>query len=699
MANFDYFVRFRGYDQISQTINKVKLNLDKAKKSANGFARSLKSSNMKGFTNRLDDTSAKLKAQSGQLMQTGASFLALGYAITRPIKAAMEFESSFTDVQKVVGGTNIQLEAMKKQIIGLSKEVPKSATEIAQMFATGGQMGVARENLEGFTKLVSKMSIAFDETDVSKMANSIAIISNRLGVPIDKMETLGDYMNSLADTFSTKGKHMVDILGRTAGLMKSVKIDPKSAVGIASVMDMMASTPEGAAVAAEHLKIMLNRIGKDQTLSNMVKDKGMGGFKNILLMLKKETGTKRQDLITKFFGSNVVGTVNTLIGSLDKYDKVMEKLKDESKLAGSMQKEYNIKLNTTKEQFKLLSNSVNTVMIALGDLFLPIIKNIIKTTKPFIDNMVIWINENKTLVKQIMYVLGALVTLTGAVLILKLTVLPLAYGISFLSSVLGVYTKIASINLITVKAQIIKYTILAFKIALIVGAILLVIYVIKNWGKIIDWVKGIFTKFWNRLGEQFPALHKSLEAFGLFFKDMFLGLVNIIKWTFGGIWDIISWVAEKIMWVFEKIGNIFSWVGDKIAQFFNYLKDEFPWIQKMIEGVKSIGNTISNIGSKIGKVFGFGDKEIKVGVNTNQLEAQKKILDKTFANKSTQVDVFGNIVKQKTPEIIKPEAIVTSKSFVDANINLSAKGLNVDNIMTKSYGNGLNLGFNTLGDN
>lgn len=97
----------------------------------------------------------------GDLM-TGGAFAAPFVQATRQ---AIDFESQMADVRKVVDfPTPEAFKEMSNDILNMSRRLPMAANGIAAIIASGGQSGIAREELAGFAEDAVKMGIAFDQT-------------------------------------------------------------------------------------------------------------------------------------------------------------------------------------------------------------------------------------------------------------------------------------------------------------------------------------------------------------------------------------------------------------------------------------------------------------------------------------------------------------------------------------------------------
>nr|WP_320109888.1 phage tail tape measure protein [Wolbachia endosymbiont (group B) of Ischnura elegans] len=156
-----------------------------------------------------------------QMVETAA--LALGFAT--PIKVAIDFESAMADVKKVVqfaedeAAHNQGAAEFGQTLKELSRTIPLSAAELAKIAASGGQLGVKKDDLIKFTTTVAKMSTAFDMS-AEQAGDSIAKLANIYGIDVDRMEWVGDIINHLSDKTAAKAKDMVQALAIVGGTAK-----------------------------------------------------------------------------------------------------------------------------------------------------------------------------------------------------------------------------------------------------------------------------------------------------------------------------------------------------------------------------------------------------------------------------------------------------------------------------------------------
>ncbi len=178
--------------------------------------------------------------------------IGLGLSLAAPIKVAIDFESAMADVKKVVkfvqNDTKDEASKFAKELKKLSREIPLSAAELAQIAASGGQLGIDKDDLMKFTTVVAKMTTAFDMSS-EEAGNAIAKISNVYGIKVDGMENVGNIINHLSDNTAAKAKEMVLTLNRIGGNAKQFGLEIDQASSLASAFISLGKQPEKAATA------------------------------------------------------------------------------------------------------------------------------------------------------------------------------------------------------------------------------------------------------------------------------------------------------------------------------------------------------------------------------------------------------------------------------------------------------------------
>ncbi|WP_425386583.1 phage tail tape measure protein [Wolbachia endosymbiont (group A) of Barypeithes pellucidus] len=443
--------------------------------------------------------------------------IGLGLTLAAPIKVAVDFESAMADVKKVVRFDSKKDEANKfaQELKKLSREIPLSAAELAQIAASGGQLGIEKEDLLEFTTIVAKMTTAFDMS-AEEAGNAIAKISNVYGIKVDGMENVGNIINHLSDNTAAKAKEMVLTLNRIGGNAKQFGLEIDQASSLASAFISLGKQPEKAATAINNFlsKLQtareqspefhdaLDEMGTSiEELEQTIKKNPQEAILQFLETLKKINDQERAGILMNLFGAGFQDDIALLVGSLDIYKKAIEHLADKEKYNASMQDEFNNRANTTANKLQLLKNAVFEAGMNLGSVMLPTLNYVAGSLKAITERIASFAEKYPTLTTAIMSTLAALISL-------KVLVVGLGYGITLLGSTIfglkaTILTTFSSLSSIVFPAVItglraITLAVMTNPIGLLIASLVAgAVYVLTNWQK----VKDFFSSFWKSLIE------------------------------------------------------------------------------------------------------------------------------------------------------------------------------------------------------
>lgn len=100
-------------------------------------------------------------------------------------KAYAEFESGMTSVERTSGligeGFTGELQELEGQLVAMSDRIPTVTGDILDMAARAGQLGVASDEIAGFTDTISKFVAISDTVDANSAAEAFGRIANLTG--------------------------------------------------------------------------------------------------------------------------------------------------------------------------------------------------------------------------------------------------------------------------------------------------------------------------------------------------------------------------------------------------------------------------------------------------------------------------------------------------------------------------------------
>lgn len=183
-----------------------------------------------GDTSGLDKS--LLKAVSN-ITRTGAAISTVGRSLTLgvtvpivavgalAIKASMDFETAFAGVRKTVDGTAQDFVTLRKGILDMSTVMPETASNIAKIVETAGQLGIKTKDLLDFAKT---MVMVGKTTDVSadEAATGFARIANIMQLPEAEVGKLASAFTFLSNEGASTGSEIIQMGQRIAGAGKAV---------------------------------------------------------------------------------------------------------------------------------------------------------------------------------------------------------------------------------------------------------------------------------------------------------------------------------------------------------------------------------------------------------------------------------------------------------------------------------------------
>lgn len=322
-----------------------------------------------GLSKSFEQAKNQAAGLRGQLMDTAAT--AALFAL--PIRQAIRFESAFASVKKVLGEVPLKdLNELENIIKNLGVSTGLGAGGIADIVAAGGRLGIALKDLPAFADTVSKASVAFDMLPEAA-GDALASISNKMKIPIQDIGNVADAINHLSDTTAAKAPNMIEILGRVAGTMALLKMPPEVAAGFAAFADQVEVSAQ---LGASGLNMMINRMQKVPSLQKKLLENPKQAIIDMLAGLKKMDAASQFNVIQKIFGDEAGRFVQKAVGNFKLLEDTLEKVADKTAFAGSMTREFEVRMLTTQGGLDRMSASLGVAAVNIGAGLLPAINQI-----------------------------------------------------------------------------------------------------------------------------------------------------------------------------------------------------------------------------------------------------------------------------------------------------------------------------------
>ena len=603
---------------------------------------------------KLKSNRAKIEvnnAKMDEFEKTMGKRTALAVTTFAPVYKAINFEDSMADVKKVLNGVSKEeFKVIEQDILKLGKSFSVPLEELATITASGGRLGVAKENLIDFTKTVSKMKVAFD-IDAEVAGDSAAKLMEIFKLSSNSLVIMGDAINHLSNTGSKAGD-IIDILKRVVGTAKQFGLTEIQTSALAHTFLKLGKTSEvaGTGINAILTKLLtadkqgskfqdaLAQMGlSGEELKDSLQKNPQKALEDFLTTIEKVPKADQMGILLDLFGMEYADDVALLAGSLDTYRKSLELVSDVSKYQGSLDEEYLARMDTVKSKLITLGNAFSAIAINIGNILLPVMNGLISVfggvadvfdygikNFPFLTTVFTSIGFGAMSLAVIIPTLGyawffaqnGLLKFKSMLQVLTTLIKINTYTTAFSTVTTKAYAIAKGIATISVKAFTFTKVLATKAVSAFRFAIIATTVVTKFWvaslglGAIASKGFAVATLFLSKAFNIAKiAVRSFLGATGIGLLLVAVGLIYEY-WTpitnfFSNIWDNIkigfkdgvNFITNVFTSPIETITTIWS-------SMFDWLSSKFEWIGKSIEWVKGVG-------SGIGDFFSSGKETIK----------------------------------------------------------------------------------------
>ena len=216
------------------------LDNDASQKAMSKFA-GIAKTGLKGVTVAVSAVSASLAGAAGYAIKTG-----------------IDFESAFAGVKKTVNASDEELSQFRQEIRDMAKEIPQSASSIAEVAEAAGQLGIKNENLMSFTRVMSDLGVATNMS-ATEAATSLARLANITQMPQENFGRLGSTIVALGNNLATTESEITEMGLRLAGAGKQVGMSEAKILGLSAAISSVGIDADagGSAVSTVMTKMQL----------------------------------------------------------------------------------------------------------------------------------------------------------------------------------------------------------------------------------------------------------------------------------------------------------------------------------------------------------------------------------------------------------------------------------------------------------
>lgn len=359
----------------------------------------------------LDDVGKKMQDVGKGMKDFGKSYTK---KVTAPIvaggvavfKASMDYESAFAGVRKTVNASETEFQKLSDEIREMSKVLPSSATEIANVAEMAGQLGIETESISSFTRTIIDLGEATNMS-LEQAGSEFARFANIVGMSQSDFDKLGSVVVDLGNNLATTESEIVSMGMRLAGAGSQIGLTEAQIMAFSGALSSVGIEAEAGGSAFS--KVMINmglateRGGKELESFASVAQMSSSDFKKafeqdaskaILSFIEglgkaEEQGTSAIAILDEM-GITEVRMRDALLRASGASDVFSESLK-----IGTKAWEENVALTeeaeeryaTTESQLKIMWNRIKDVAITLGDALVPAFMSALDALEPMINKI------------------------------------------------------------------------------------------------------------------------------------------------------------------------------------------------------------------------------------------------------------------------------------------------------------------------
>ena len=390
-----------------------------------------------GLTSQLEDTGKGIKEVGESIdtitkpIQYASTALAAGGVASA--KFAIDFEDSFAGVKKTVDATPEQLAKIKQGIIDLSTTgidgrgaIPQTATELNELAAAGGQLGISQENIIDFTEVMAQMGSATNLVG-EEGAATLARFQNVMGVGQNEIRNIGSAIVDLGNHSATTESEIAEMALRMGKYGSSVRMSAADVLGYSAALSSLGIEAQmgGSAIGRTWLSVETAVASGGEGLTKFAKYSGKsaeefkeqwntdssGAFNGLLKGLQS---AENLTVALDDLGINNTQDIQAMMALVNGYDLVTESV-NRSNTAyqenTALQEEFNAKNETTASKLANTKNNIVEAARSIGETMLPSIQDASTTVADFAKGLSQMDDEQKRVVVNT----GATVIAIGAI--------------------------------------------------------------------------------------------------------------------------------------------------------------------------------------------------------------------------------------------------------------------------------------------
>ncbi len=351
------------------------------------------------------------------------------------VQAYATLDDAMSAVQKTTGMTREEVEALHNSLKNIDTRT--STEELLKIAEIGGRLGLAKEDIEAFTKSVDVANVALGDSFAGGAEEIATVLGKIRGAFKTTKEmdiesafnSIGSALNSVGASSAATEGNVAQFTQRIGALPEAMKPSIQEAIGLgaafenASINAEVASTAYGqlmtkaAANIEKFAEVMGRPVDEIRELLNTNPVEFMLQFSESMKGVPADQlGSKLKEL--KLNAVGVQEAIGAMSGQTDEFRRILSVSSEEFAKGTSMMEEFGTVNNNAAAQLEKAKKAVEDAKAALGEELMPIITQITQAGASGLQiakEVVKFVTQHKGLVIALASAYGALLLAQKAV--------------------------------------------------------------------------------------------------------------------------------------------------------------------------------------------------------------------------------------------------------------------------------------------
>lgn len=350
------------------------------------------------FGDHIESGSRKVQQFGDSYTRTVSTGIVAGAGLA--VKAAVDLDTSLTNVRKTVDGTEEQYQALKDAAIEFSKTNAVSASEILDIQALGAQLGFSIDELQLFGEVVSGLDIATN-MDAETAATNMAQFANITGMAHDEIEGYASALVGLGNTTATTESGISDMAMRVAAAGTQIGMSEADILGLSAALSSLGIEAEAGGTAisttlstidkavatnSDDLQAWADMAGMSvQDFSDAWKQDATGAFQSVVEGMANVDNLSVSLEELGITGIRQTDVLKRLAGNTDLLSQALETSNTEWEKNSALSNEVANRNDSLAAKFEILKNNLVAVAAEVGEPIADALLEAVDAAQPFFD--------------------------------------------------------------------------------------------------------------------------------------------------------------------------------------------------------------------------------------------------------------------------------------------------------------------------